>query len=112
MTDQVTDAMQQFVGIGPLDQRSSAGLVLLYADAYASLPSAWPLPDSGTVLIGSSSSADLQLPVQAVSRQHAELARERGTWVLRDKQSTNGSFVDGHRIHEARLEHGQELRFG
>lgn len=112
MTDQVTDAMQQFVGVGPLDQRSSAGLVLLYADAYASLPSVWPLPETGAVLIGSSSGADLQLPVHAVSRQHAEITRERGSWVLRDKQSTNGTFVDGHRIREARLEHGQELRFG
>ncbi len=112
MSDHVTDAMQQFMGLGPLDQRSSAGLVVLYADAYASLPSAWPLPESGTVSIGSSSGVDLQLPVQAVSRQHAELTRERRTWVLRDKQSTNGCFVDGHRVREARLEHGQELRFG
>jgi len=112
MTDQVTDAMQQFAGVGPMDQRSSAGLVLLYADAYATLPSAWPLPDTGTLVIGSSNTADLQLPVHAVSRQHAELTRERGGWVLRDRQSTNGSFVDGHRIGEARLEHGQELRFG
>ncbi|HEU4580527.1 MAG TPA: sigma 54-interacting transcriptional regulator [Polyangiaceae bacterium] len=112
MPDQVTDAMQQFAGIGPLDQRSSAGLVLLYAEAYERLPSAWPLPDAGTLVIGSSSTADLLLPVHAVSRQHAELTRERGGWVLRDRQSTNGSFVDGHRIHEARLEHGQELRFG
>jgi transcriptional regulator with PAS, ATPase and Fis domain len=112
MTDQVTDAMQQFAGVGPLDQRSSAGLVLLYADAYETLPSAWPLPDTGTLVIGSSNTADLQLPVHAVSRQHAELTRERGGWLLRDRQSTNGSFVDGHRIGEARLEHGQELRFG
>jgi transcriptional regulator with GAF, ATPase, and Fis domain len=112
MTDHVTDAMQQFAGLGSLGQRSSAGLVLLYADGYASLPSAWPLPDAGTLIIGSSNTADLQLPVPAVSRQHAELTRERGGWVLRDRQSTNGSFVDGHRIAEARLEHGQELRFG
>jgi DNA-binding NtrC family response regulator len=112
MTDQVTDAMQQFAGIGPLGRATSAGLVLLYADAYAALPAAWPLPEQGSLVIGSSPTAGLQLPVQAVSRQHAELSRERGAWVLRDRQSTNGSFVDGHRITEAKLEHGQELRFG
>jgi len=112
MTDQVTDAMQQFGGAGPSGAPSSAGLVLLYADGFSNLPPVWPLPGAGTLLIGSSASADLQLPVHAVSRQHAELCKERGGWLLRDLQSTNGSFVDGHRIREARLEHGQELRFG
>jgi len=112
MTDQVTDAMQQFGGADPPGAPTSAGLVLLYADGFAALPPVWPLPMSGTLLIGSSATAGLQLPVQAVSRQHAELCKERGGWVLRDLQSTNGSYVDGHRIREARLEHGQELRFG
>ena len=112
MTDQVTDAMQQFGGADPPGAPTSAGLVLLYADGFAALPPVLPLPMSGTLLIGSSATAGLQLPVQAVSRQHAELCKERGGWVLRDLQSTNGSYVDGHRIREARLEHGQELRFG
>ena len=102
MTDQVTDAMQQFGGADPSGAPSSAGLVLLYADGFAALPPVWPLPGSGKLLIGSSATADLQLPVHAVSRQHAELCKERGGWTLRDLQSTNGSYVDGHRIREAR----------
>jgi transcriptional regulator with GAF, ATPase, and Fis domain len=112
VTDQVTDAMQQFGGLGPSAKPTRAGLVLLYADSFATLPSVWLLPDAGTTQIGSSQSSSLVLPVNAVSRAHAELARERGVWVLRDKNSTNGTFVDGHRIREARLEHGQELRIG
>jgi transcriptional regulator with GAF, ATPase, and Fis domain len=112
MPDQVTDAMQQFGGTGAAERPTSAGLVLLYADSFAELPAAWPLPPSGNVVIGSSGSADLRLPVHAVSRQHAELGRDRGAWTLRDRNSTNGTFVDGHRVLEARLEHGQELRFG
>src|SRR5690606_31496697 len=45
-------------------------------------------------------------------RQHAEIVRERGAWLLRDRRSTNGTFVDGYRISEAKLEHGQEIRMG
>ncbi len=112
MSDQATDAMKQFGGAGPLGEVTSAGLVLLYADGFASLPSVWPLPLAGTTVIGSSQAANLVLPVHAVSRLHAEIARERGAWVLRDRKSTNGTFVDGYRVREARLEHGQELRIG
>ena len=112
MTEHATDAMQQFGGPGPAGQGTQAGLILLYAESYAALPSVWPLAATGTHRIGASPSADLVLPVHAVSRQHAEISRERGHWVLRDKKSTNGTFVDGYRVHEARLEHGQELRLG
>jgi transcriptional regulator with GAF, ATPase, and Fis domain len=112
MTDHATDAMQQFGATGPLGPGTSAGLILLYAEGFASLPSVWPLRASGANAIGASPAADLLLPVHAVSRQHAEIARERGAWILRDKKSTNGTFVDGYRVTEARLEHGQEIRLG
>jgi DNA-binding NtrC family response regulator len=112
MTDHATDAMQQFGATGPLGQGTSAGLILLYAEAFASLPSVWPLRTSGTNAIGASPASDLVLPVHAVSRQHAEIVRERGAWLLRDRKSTNGTFVDGYRVSEARLEHGQEIRLG
>jgi transcriptional regulator with GAF, ATPase, and Fis domain len=112
MTDHATDAMQQFGATGPLGQGTSAGLILLYAEAFASLPSVWPLRTSGPNAIGASPASDLVLPVHAVSRQHAEIVRERGAWLLRDRKSTNGTFVDGYRVSEARLEHGQEIRLG
>jgi DNA-binding NtrC family response regulator len=112
MSDQATDAMQQFGGVGPIHDTSSAGLVLLYANEFARLPSVWPLDANTTTVVGSSPSAGLLLPVHAVSRMHAELSRERGAWVLRDRQSTNGTFLDGYRVREARLEHGQEIRIG
>jgi transcriptional regulator with GAF, ATPase, and Fis domain len=112
MTDHATDAMQQFGAAGPLGPATSAGLILLYAEGFASLPSVWALRPSAPNSIGASPSADLVLPVHAVSRQHAEIVRERGTWLLRDRKSTNGTFVDGYRVSEARLEHGQEIRLG
>jgi len=112
MTEHATDAMQQFGGPGPLGAGTSAGLVLLYAEAFAGLPSVWPLRTSAPNSIGASPSSDLVLPVHAVSRQHAEISRERGHWMLRDRKSTNGTFVDGYRVSESRLEHGQEIRIG
>jgi transcriptional regulator with GAF, ATPase, and Fis domain len=112
MTDHATDAMQQFGAPGPLGQGTSAGLILLYAEAFASLPSVWPLRTSAPNAIGANPASDLVLPVHAVSRQHAEIVRERGAWLLRDRKSTNGTFVDGYRVSEARLEHGQEIRMG
>jgi DNA-binding NtrC family response regulator len=112
MTDHATDAMQQFGAPGPAGPVSSAGLILLYAEAFTTLPSVWALRASGSNAIGASAAADLVLPVPAVSRQHAEITREHGAWVLRDTKSTNGTFVDGYRVTEARLEHGQEVRLG
>ncbi len=112
MSDHATDAMQQFGAIGPGGPSTSAGLILLYAEGFPALPSVWPLSANASNTIGASPSADLVLPVPAVSRNHAEVTRERGAWVLRDRKSTNGTFVDGYRVSEARLEHGQELRMG
>ncbi|MCA9656259.1 MAG: FHA domain-containing protein [Myxococcales bacterium] len=49
--------------------------------------------------IGRAGGASLQLVDEAVSRQHAHLARdERGHTVLIDLLSTNGTFIDGRRI--------------
>ena len=57
--------------------------------------------------------ADILLDRESVSRQHAELVRDvRGHWMLRDLDSTNGSFVNDTRTSEVRLRDGDQLRFG
>jgi transcriptional regulator of acetoin/glycerol metabolism len=112
MSSNSTGAMQQFPSSGPAVSGSGpAGFVLLYAETFAQLPAAWPIVDA-RVVVGRESPADIIVPVNAVSRVHAELVRDRGSFVLRDLGSTNGTLVDGHLIREARLEHGQEVRFG
>jgi DNA-binding NtrC family response regulator len=103
--------MQQFGDGDVPEHRSGAGLVLLYAQDFARLPGAFPLSDSRTV-VGRDASAQIVLPVNAVSRSHAEFVRERGAWYVRDLGSTNGTLVDGHRVDEARLEEDQEVRIG
>jgi len=110
MVDNATGAMAK-LGSSVGRESGAAGLVLLYAEAFKTLPPVYPLK-RGTNVIGRAAPADIVVPVNAVSRIHAEIVCERGTFVLRDRGSTNGTLVDGRRITEARLEHGQEVRFG
>jgi transcriptional regulator with PAS, ATPase and Fis domain len=102
--------MAKFGPEGP-PSGTSAGLVLLYAERFAALPPAWLLR-RGVNVLGREAPADIVVPVNAVSRTHAEIVWERGAFVLRDRGSTNGTLVDGRRVSEARLEHGQEVRVG
>lgn len=112
MTDNPTGAMQQFgAGDASSESEGAAGLVLLYAAEFEQLPAAWSIPRSGAT-IGRAQDADVHLPVAAVSRLHAEICYERSGWTLRDRGSTNGVLVDGHKVAEARLEHGEEVRIG
>lgn len=112
MSSNSTGAMQQFPSSSPAVSGSGpAGLVLLYAETFAQLPAAWPIATS-RVVVGREPPSDITIPVNAVSRVHAEIVSERGGFVLRDLGSTNGTLVDGHLVREARLEHGQEVRFG
>jgi transcriptional regulator with GAF, ATPase, and Fis domain len=114
MTDFSTGAMQEFGG--PSAPRApgagpTAGLVLLYAEEYASLPAVFLLTERRS-LIGRDEGALFQLPVKAVSRSHAEVAWERGLWIIRDLGSRNGTLVDGHPVRECPLEPMSEVRIG
>jgi transcriptional regulator with PAS, ATPase and Fis domain len=102
--------MSKFGPTGPA-RGPGAGLVLLYAETFAALPPVFPLRRSSNV-IGREPPADIVVPVNAVSRTHAEITWEKGGFTLKDRESTNGTFVDGRRVEGARLEHGQEVRFG
>jgi pSer/pThr/pTyr-binding forkhead associated (FHA) protein len=57
---------------------------------------------SGEVRIGRRADLELSLPFPALSAVHARLARgrddRRGTWILEDLGSKNGTFVDGERM--------------
>ncbi|MCX7835591.1 MAG: FHA domain-containing protein [bacterium] len=51
--------------------------------------------------IGRDNTNDIVITHPRVSRKHAEVFQSEGQWVLRDLQSTNGTFVDGKRITES-----------
>jgi hypothetical protein len=70
-----------------------------------------PMPGEA-LRIGRSADCGLRLDHPSVSRAHAELADAGDGWCLRDLGSKNGTFVDGARVGEARLERACWLRFG
>ena len=53
---------------------------------------------SRPVTIGRDSAADVVVLDAATSRQHAVLRREAPGWVFEDRDSSNGSFLDGQRV--------------
>jgi pSer/pThr/pTyr-binding forkhead associated (FHA) protein len=63
-------------------------------------------------LVGREEPADIQVSEPLVSRSHARLERRGEAWVLVDLASTNFTRVNGHRIGEAELSDGDEVRFG
>lgn len=64
------------------------------------------------VVIGRHSEAGLRLPLPDVSRRHCRLTYREGGWHVADLNSLNGVQVNGQRVLEAALEHGDTLRIG
>lgn len=71
-------------------------------------PEKTPL-ESFPFTIGRSESADLKIDSSRVSRTHAVIDQEGDAYRVRDNGSTNGTFVNGQRIDDARLEDGDML---
>src|SRR6476659_2584122 len=65
-----------------------------------------------TFSIGRRSGNDLQLVGSDVSRDHADIAREEERYILRDRGSRYGTFVNGEQITEKSLTHGDLVRLG
>jgi transcriptional regulator with GAF, ATPase, and Fis domain len=66
----------------------------------------------GGMRIGTGAVADLRLTDRAVSRLHCELRIVDGAIRIVDSGSTNGTFVDGVKIHVAELAAGARIRVG
>lgn len=66
-------------------------------------------------LVGRQANADIQFDPQAdleVSARHALINFDGIDWHVRDLGSRNGTFVNGTRVSEARLEDGDRISFG
>jgi uncharacterized protein YkwD len=69
--------------------------------------------DKQSISIGSHSTNDIVIADASVSRRHATIARKLGIFELADRDSTNGTFINGGRVRKpVALKRGDEVRFG
>lgn len=64
------------------------------------------------VRIGRDSSSILQIHDHEVSRHHAEIRCSENEYTISDLRSSNGTFVNGQRIHQQRLVTGDQVQVG
>jgi ATP-binding cassette, subfamily B, bacterial len=60
--------------------------------------------------IGRLSENDVQVASQRVSRLHARIRRENGSWVMEDAESLNGLIYQGQRVDQLTLRNGDRIR--
>jgi pSer/pThr/pTyr-binding forkhead associated (FHA) protein len=68
--------------------------------------------DLPVMVVGRSAESDIQLLQESVSRRHAEVVRSNGAYLLRDKQSMNGTHVNDAQVSERELAQGDFLKIG
>ena len=68
--------------------------------------------EEGVTTVGRSPSSTIFLDDVTVSRQHAEIRRDRDSFVVSDVSSLNGTYVNRQRIDTAALHSGDELQVG
>jgi pSer/pThr/pTyr-binding forkhead associated (FHA) protein len=64
------------------------------------------------ILVGRHAHCDVRIDSSRVSRRHCCLVLEEGHLVVRDLESTNGTWVNGDRVSVARMVPGDELTIG
>ncbi|HXW05696.1 MAG TPA: SpoIIE family protein phosphatase [Vicinamibacterales bacterium] len=62
--------------------------------------------------IGRRETNDLRLAGSEVSRDHAEIAVQENRFILRDRNSRYGTYVNGEQVTERQLVHGDRVRLG
>ncbi|MEQ8846417.1 ATP-binding protein [Botrimarina sp.] len=68
--------------------------------------------EEALVGLGRVAGNSIQLRDTEVSRKHAVLEQSGDSFVLRDLNSSNGTFVNGHRVREKRLDTGDRVQMG
>lgn len=72
-----------------------------------------PRAEPGTcVRLGRSCICHVRFVEHSVSRDHAELRRTTTGWVLVDRGSSNGTYINGVRVQRAIVGDGDEIRLG
>ncbi len=73
----------------------------------------FPLYEGGkSYILGSKETCDFHLPFKGVSRRHCEFFLKKGEWWVKDLNSTNGTYLNGEIIKEAKLKEKSSLICG
>ncbi len=76
------------------------------------MPRDYVLHANRITTLGRSDKSDVVLPEPASSREHAEIGASQGRWWVRDKGSSNGTFVNAARVRDRILGNGDRIRIG
>ena len=68
--------------------------------------------DKDVITFGRRSETDIRIPAPGVSRLHAAIVVQENFYILQDRESKLGTFVNGERVAEHRLSHGDRIRLG
>jgi diguanylate cyclase (GGDEF)-like protein len=71
----------------------------------------YSLAQASTV-VGRSSKVDIQIDEDAISRSHAVIENHGNKFMLRDLESTNGTYVNDRDVREKRLVDGDQVKIG
>ena len=96
---------------GPLEEVPIEGTALVVRSGGGRQGETFPLT-TDRVEIGRSPSADVFLDDVTVSRSHAVLSRDERGYVIEDRGSLNGTYVNRRRVEKATLEDGDEVQIG
>jgi len=95
--------------VGPAPPRDKVAARWLTSSA---LPGPVRLDEQKFFRIGRDRACDICFPSTHVSRTHAEVTLEKGTWVVGDLGSRNGTQVNGERVLRRTLKHGDLIQIG
>jgi adenylate cyclase len=98
-------------GASPAKSSSAAGGPRLSGRLPDGSAVEYPLAPVKTTL-GRHPANTIRLTDREVSKEHAVIERMGGAFVLRDLDSSNGTFVNGRRVRELRLKEGDEIALG
>ena len=73
---------------------------------------AFALGDTDELIVGRDESCDIQIKARSVSREHCSIEQDGREVLLRDLESSGGTFLDGERVESIRIENGMEFTVG
>jgi hypothetical protein len=75
-------------------------------------PHSWFTLLSDTLNIGREESSDIVLQDPKASRRHCQIRKDSNNWLIEDRKSQNGTFINGKKMTERILCEGDIIRIG